>query len=48
MKLYFTTGACSMASNIALHEAGIQFELSKVDRRTKRADGVDFATINPK
>lgn len=48
MKLYFTTGACSMASNIALHEAGIQFELSKVDKRTKRADGVDFVTINPK
>lgn len=48
MKLYFSTGACSMASNIALHEAGIQFELSKVDKRTKRADGVDFTTINPK
>jgi glutathione S-transferase len=48
MKLYFSTGACSMASNIALHEAGIQFELSKVDKRTKRADGVDFVTINPK
>ena len=37
-----------MASNIALHEAGIQFEISKVDRRTKRADGVEFVTINPK
>ena len=48
MKLYISPGACSMASNIALHEAGIQFELSKVDRRTKRADGVDFVTINPK
>jgi glutathione S-transferase len=48
MKLYISTGACSMASNIALHEAGIQFELSKVDKRTKRVDGVDFATINPK
>ena len=48
MKLYFSTGSCSMASNIALHEAGIQFELSKVDKRTKRADGVDFVTINPK
>ena len=46
MKLYFSTGSCSMASNIALHEAGIQFELSKVDKRTKRADGVDFATIS--
>lgn len=48
MKLYISPGACSMASNIALHEAGIQFEISKVDKRTKRADGVDFVTINPK
>src|SRR5712672_3563866 len=48
MKLYITPGTCSLASNIALHEAGIPFELSKVDKRTKRVDGVDFATINPK
>jgi len=48
MKLYLTPGTCSMASNIALHEAGIPFELVKVDKRTKRADGVDFLTINPK
>jgi glutathione S-transferase len=41
-------GACSMASNIALREAGIQFEIAKVDKRTKRVDGVDFVTINPK
>jgi glutathione S-transferase len=48
MKLYISPGTCSMASNIALHEAGIQFEVSKVDKRTKRVDGVDFLTINPK
>jgi glutathione S-transferase len=48
MKLYISPGACSMASNIALHEAGIQFELAKVDKRTKRVDGVDFTEINPK
>jgi glutathione S-transferase len=48
MKLYSSPGTCSMASNIALHEAGIPFELSKVDKRTHRADGVDFFTINPK
>ncbi len=48
MKLYISPGTCSMASNIALHEAGIQFELAKVDKRTKRVDGVDFVTINPK
>ena len=48
MKLYISTGACSMASNIALREAGIPFEMSKVDKRTKRVDGVEFVTINPK
>jgi glutathione S-transferase len=48
MKLYFMPGVCSMASNIALHEAGIKFDLAKVDKRTKRVDGVDFTTINPK
>jgi glutathione S-transferase len=48
MNLYFSAGACSLASNIALREAGIQFEMSKVDRRTKRVDGVEFVTINPK
>jgi glutathione S-transferase len=48
MKLYYLTGACSMASNIALREAGIQFEMAKVDRRTKHVDGVEFVTINPK
>jgi glutathione S-transferase len=48
MKLYISPGACSLASNIALHEAGIPFEISKVDKRTKRANGVDFVTINPK
>jgi glutathione S-transferase len=48
MKLYISPGSCSMASNIALHEAGIQFELAKVDKRTKRVDGVEFVTINPK
>jgi glutathione S-transferase len=49
MKLYYLTGGCSMASNIALREAGLQFELVKVDRRTKRtADGLDFNEVNPK
>jgi glutathione S-transferase len=49
MKLYSIPGTCSMASNIALHEAGIPFDLVKVDKRTKRAaDGTDFLTVNPK
>ncbi|MGH8275407.1 MAG: glutathione S-transferase N-terminal domain-containing protein, partial [Steroidobacteraceae bacterium] len=49
MKLYSMTGTCSQASNIALHEAGLKFELVKVDRRTRRAaDGLDYDEVNPK
>lgn len=49
MKLYYMPGACSQASNIALREAGLKFELVKVDRRTKMAaDGLDFSVVNPK
>jgi glutathione S-transferase len=49
MKLYYFAGACSLASNIALREAGLKFELVKVDRRTRKAaDGLDFNEVNPK
>jgi len=49
MKLYYLTGACSLASNIALREAGLKFELAKVDRLTKKtSDGLDFNEVNPK
>jgi glutathione S-transferase len=49
MKLYYLAGACSMAANIALREAGLKFELVKVDRQTRRAaDGLDFNEVNPK
>jgi glutathione S-transferase len=49
MKLYYLNGACSLASNIALHEAGLKFELARVDRRTKKtSDGLDFNEVNPK
>jgi glutathione S-transferase len=49
MKLYYLTNACSLASNIALREAGLKFELVKVDRKTKMAaDGLDYREVNPK
>jgi glutathione S-transferase len=49
MKLYYLTGACSLASNIALRDAGLKFELVKVDRHTKKtADGLDYNEVNPK
>lgn len=49
MKLYLAPGACSLASHIALHEAGITFDRVSVDLRTKRTeDGADFSQVNPK
>jgi glutathione S-transferase len=49
MKLYYLPSACSQASNIALREAGLKFELVKVDRHTKKThDGLDFNAVNPK
>ena len=49
MKLYYMTGACSLASKISMREAGLNFELVKVDRHTRKAaDGLDFREVNPK
>lgn len=49
MKLYYLTGACSLASVMSLREAGLRFELVKVDRKTKKAaDGLDYLEVNPK
>jgi glutathione S-transferase len=49
MKLYFSPGACSMSPHIALREAGLSFDLVKVDLGTKlTADGTDFMAINAK
>jgi glutathione S-transferase len=49
MKLYYSPLACSLADNIALREAGMPFEIERVDLRTFRtATGEDFSRINPK
>ncbi len=49
MKLFYTPGACSMAVHIALNEAGVKYDLEKVDLQTKKTEsGLDFLTINPK
>ena len=48
MKLYYSPGACSLASRISLHEAGIAAEFEKVDLKAKVTEhGEDFNAINP-
>lgn len=49
MKLYFSTGSCSTAPHIVMHELGIKPDLEPVDLKTKQTkSGTDFNKINPK
>ncbi len=49
MKLYYSPGACSLASHIALVESGDDFEAVKVDLKSHTTEnGDDFYAINPR
>src|SRR5665213_3140013 len=49
MKLYYSPGACSLSPHIALLEAGLPYELVKVDVRAKKLEnGDDYLKVNPK
>lgn len=49
MKLYYAPGACSLSPHIALLEAGLAYDLVKVDLREKKLEnGDDFWKVNPK
>ena len=49
MKLYIAPGSCSFGPHIALREAGLSFEIEKVDLKAKKtANGDDYRAVNPK
>ena len=51
LKLHYLPGACSLAAHIALREAGLDFDLDKMDRSTpvkKTQSGDDYLQVNPK
>lgn len=49
MKLYYSPGACSLASHIALEEAGVAYGAEKVDLKAKVTEtGADFRKVSPR
>lgn len=48
MKLYFSPGACSLASRIVLEEIGTAFESEQVDMKTRTCPSGDFRQISPR
>jgi glutathione S-transferase len=49
MKLYYSPGACSLSPHIALCEAGLPYDLVKVDLKAKQLEnGDDYLKVNPK
>jgi len=49
MKLYYSSGACSLAPHIVASEAGVPIDLVKVDLGShKLEDGTDFYSVNPR
>ena len=49
MHLFFSPGACSLATHIVLRELGLPVDLKRVDTKTKQtADGADFYAVNSK
>lgn len=49
MKLYYVPGTCSVNPHILLREMGADFQLDKVDAKSKQTQtGADYNQINPK
>ena len=47
LKLYYSPGACAMASHIALEEAGADYEPIRIDLRKGEQKAPEYLAINP-
>jgi glutathione S-transferase len=47
LKLYYSPGACAMASHIALEEAGAEYELVAIDLKSGEQKTPAYLAINP-
>ena len=47
LKLYYSPGACALASHIALEEAGADYEIEKIDLRQGEQKTPEYLAINP-
>jgi glutathione S-transferase len=48
LTLYFSNGACSLASHIALEEAGADYEAKRVDFKSNAQQSPEYLKLNPK
>ncbi len=47
LKLYYSPGACAIASHIGLEEAGADYEIEKIDLRAGQQRTPEYLAINP-
>lgn len=47
LKLYYSPGACAIASHIGLEEAGADYEVEKIDLRAGQQRTPEYLAINP-
>ena len=47
LKLYYSPGACALASHIALEEAGADYEIQAIDLRKGEQKTPEYLAINP-